>query len=130
MGAGVAKAIADRYPWIAEKIKKSRDYEVIFYGNGTGGLTIGGVYEYAKRHAPYRILNLITQQGYGRDKKRYVSYDAVDLAFKAVKTIIKKSPISIPKIGAGLGGGSWPIIEAIINEHLGDCLVTIWELPK
>lgn len=34
----------------------------------------------------------------------------------------------MPKIGAGLGGGNWEVIEAIINHRLKDHNVTVWEL--
>lgn len=125
MGAGVALQIAKRYPWVAEKFKTTYEWHVGFLSYG-GGLPLGEVFEYAQRDAPYRILNLITQTGYGR-RGKYVSYDAVDKAFVAVKGTIKDQPISIPRIGAGLGGGSWPVIEAIINTHIKS-RVTVWDL--
>jgi O-acetyl-ADP-ribose deacetylase (regulator of RNase III) len=129
MGAGLALQIARRYPWVAEKFKKAHEWEVQF--NGAQHLEMGGVYEYAQRDAPYRILNLITQGAFGRNGK-FVSYDAVDLAFKAVGARIGTSPISIPRIGAGLGGGDWRVIEAIIesliHRDIIKARVTVWDL--
>ena len=127
MGAGVAKQIAKRYPWVATKLREAYEWEVGFHLN-RDGLQMGKIYEYAQRDAPYRILNLITQKTYGR-RGRYVSYDALDDAFRLVQRQIGEAPISIPRIGAGLGGGSWPIIEAIINDCLRDSIVTVWDLP-
>lgn len=127
MGAGVALQIARRYPWVAEKFKETYKWEVGFHGRGDG-LPLGAVYEYSQRDAPYRILNLITQRGYGRDGKRYLSYDALDDAFRAVRKKIGTARLSIPRIGAGLGGGSWVIVAAIIEENFRDSVVTVWDL--
>ena len=74
---------------------------------------------------------------------KYVSYDAIDeamLNLDYVLTIYSEIPfvgnvnkflskdISMPKIGAGLGGGNWNVIEAIINHRLSNHNVTVWEL--
>jgi hypothetical protein len=86
------------------------------------------------------ILNCITQQEYGKDGRRYVSYDAVDDCMKSIaknmmmrnfftgNDSIHNESIHMPKIGAGLGGGEWSIIEAIINHHLKDHQVIIYEI--
>lgn len=125
MGAGVALQIAKRYPWVAEKLRTTYEWHVGFK-TFQGGLPAGEVYEYAQRDAPYRILNIITQVTYGR-KGKHVSYDALDKAFASVKGIVNGQPLSIPRIGAGLGGGAWPIVEAIINHHIKSP-VTVWDL--
>ncbi len=64
-------------------------------------------------------MNLITQENYGKDKRRYVSYDAIDVGFKDIFRSLGDSNkcFSIPKIGAGRGGGNWDIISTIINSH-------------
>lgn len=36
----------------------------------------------------------------------------------------------MPKIGAGLAGGNWDIIEQIINEEIGDVEVRVYVSPK
>lgn len=119
MGAGVAKQIADRYPWVAEGF--------VPILQRCPRLEMGGLYEFPQKREPYRILNIITQDDYGWHR-RYVSYDAVDKAFIAVRERIGDAPISIPRIGAGLGGGSWRIIEAIVEEHLAHNVVTVWTI--
>lgn len=49
---------------------------------------------------------------------RYVNYAAIAKVFTEVfrQVRISKLPVHFPKIGAGLGGGNWDIIEAIIND--------------
>ena len=65
------------------------------------------------------IANCITQEFYGSDGKLYVSYDAIE---KSLTEVLKYADehnmlnITIPMIGAGLGGGNWEIIEKILNK--------------
>jgi O-acetyl-ADP-ribose deacetylase (regulator of RNase III) len=37
--------------------------------------------------------------------------------------------IHIPRIGAGLGGGDWGVIETIINHRCKNVNVIVWDLP-
>ena len=65
------------------------------------------------------IANAITQLSYGRTGERYVNYEAVQKAFNHIAKSVKPGVvIRYPKIGAGLGGGEWDIIAAIIEEEL------------
>ncbi len=68
------------------------------------------------------IINAITQEYYGRDHKRYVSYNAIADAMSRINLIAKLGlkEVAMPKIGAGLAGGNWNIIEAIIESELKD----------
>ena len=83
-------------------------------------------------HAPTpRIIgNVITQSRYGREPGvRYIDYDALARGITRVDqfaessqngTIDIGSPIeavAMPRIGAGLGGGDWEVISAIIEQH-------------
>jgi hypothetical protein len=64
------------------------------------------------------VISGITQQFYGKDGKRYVNY--VDLAKCFDEAIGVASAydysLNFSKIGAGLGGGDWNIIEQLIND--------------
>ena len=113
MGSGVAKALRDKYPEIYEPYRKycqeSKISEIlgkIFCHSISQSLCIG---------------NAITQEYYGRDGRKYVSYDALDRVFRQISEfpgleILQK--IHMPKIGSGLGGGNWKVVEAIANHHL------------
>ena len=77
------------------------------------------------------IINAITQLNYGKDGRRYVSYDAIDDCMRGINDWLPKNEIcsiSIPRIGAGLGGGNWKVIEQIISERLWFHEVTVWDL--
>ena len=72
------------------------------------------------------IINAFTQEYYGNDKNvRYVSYDAMDIAFKNIgiyysrPNISNKEPIvRFPLIGAGRGNGNWNVIREIILANI------------
>jgi O-acetyl-ADP-ribose deacetylase (regulator of RNase III) len=63
------------------------------------------------------IANAITQEYFGTDR-RHVNYAAIAKVFMEVFRQAKTTDLEVhfPKIGAGLGGGDWDIIEAIIND--------------
>lgn len=106
MGAGVAKAIKQTYPFAYETYRKSYEND---------GLELGQVQIVKCRNRT--IINAITQKNYGRDGLRYVSYDAISNCFAALEEILYGETIAMPKIGAGLAGGNWNIIEAIIEAE-------------
>lgn len=121
MGSGVALAVKEKYP---EAYRVYRQY-------CEDEPNILGHYMFVAVSPTLAIANLITQSSFGRDPNvRYVSYDAVDDAFKDLSQIAKNSnlTIHIPKIGAGLGNGDWNVISAIIESRCKDRKVICWEL--
>lgn len=60
------------------------------------------------------IVNAYTQFNWGRDLK----LDALRRCFRAIKSDFAGKRIAYPKIGAGLAGGDWNVISAIICEEL------------
>lgn len=123
MGSGVALAVKQKYP---EAFEEYRKYCEAFSDQYLPGDTVSYLHEPTNT----KILNAITQDSYGRSGVRYVSYDAVDSVFSEVSRLYERdTPINFPKIGAGLGGGEWSVISAIIKHHLKDFTnVTCWEL--
>ena len=119
MRSGIAKEVRERFP-LAYDI-----YEELYK---TYGLPMGST-QYCIITKNLCIVNAITQEYYGRDGKRYMSYDAVQLAFKdiydkCVKAFsnYEKIVLVFPKIGAGLGGGDWEIIKTIIDQTVPDTI--------
>ncbi|MFA5490042.1 MAG: hypothetical protein WC284_12615 [Candidimonas sp.] len=63
------------------------------------------------------FFNIIGQDGYGRDGRRYVRYDALVDAFEKIDTMLETpTEVAMPLLGSGLGGGKWSIVSAIIEE--------------
>lgn len=106
MGAGIARQIATRYPeaLVADIATPYGDVSKL----GTISVWAGPT---------FAIVNGYTQFRYGRDR-RQVDYAAVRRVFEAVRTRFPGQRIAYPRIGAGLAGGDWPTIAAIIDEVL------------
>jgi O-acetyl-ADP-ribose deacetylase (regulator of RNase III) len=122
MNSGVAKYVREKYPNVYK-------YYIDEYKNKT--LKLGNAYRYAVSDNLF-VWNAVTQEFYGNDKLRYVSYDAVESCFSKINNFVTAFPefnqsINIPMIGSGLGGGNWNIIKAIIEETV-IVPVTVWVL--
>jgi O-acetyl-ADP-ribose deacetylase (regulator of RNase III) len=110
MGAGIAPLIKGRFP---EAFTVYRE-EYLRRGEG---LPTGLLIPVASRGKV--ILNLITQQGYGRDKSvLYADYEGIRHAMAAVDAYVEPgAAVAMPLIGAGLANGKWSIISRIIAEE-------------
>ena len=120
MGAGVALAIKNKWPEVYN------DYRQQYQDTG---LHLGQVQPVVVGQG-LMVWNAITQQTYGNDGRRYVSYDAIAECFEKLNDQIATMPsiqsrIHIPKIGAGLAGGDWDVISTIIHSVV-DYPVTVW----
>lgn len=111
MGSGVAKIIRDKYPEAYETYR----YQYLLENK----LEMGSLIIVPCNNKV--IINAITQEFFGSDGQRYVSYNAVDDAMQRINKFSqdnKITEVAMPQIGAGLGGGSWKVIEAIIENRL------------
>lgn len=119
MNSGVAKAIRERWPIVYEDyIEHDR-----IKGLRPGDITITHLDDYKW------VVNAMTQDYYGYDGKRYVSYDAVRDCFRNLHKIIGDGEsVALPKIGSGLGGGDWAVIEKIIEEEMPNNEVAVYVL--
>lgn len=76
------------------------------------------------------IANLLAQHGYRRpDNPVPLDYAALDQGLEAVAVFAGREGMSIhlPKIGAGLAGGDWDRIAALIDRRLAGHDVTVYE---
>jgi len=111
MGAGIAKEIKKRFPNAYEAdtnhTQKGDKSKLGFY--------TWSIYETINAKE-FFIINAYTQYNYGKGK--HIDYAAIKNVFKLIACNFPTSIIGYPKIGAGLAGGDWSIIEKIINEEL------------
>lgn len=127
MGSGIAKSIREQWPavWTAY-----RDAVPSTAGNGQRHL---GKLIMVRVEPELWVANIVGQQYYGKDRTvRYTSYDALDEGFQKLELWLLETDflcedIHHPLIGCGLGGGKWPVVEAIISTNLGDD-TTLWVL--
>lgn len=123
MGSGVAKALRDRYPQVWEQYKLRcsafSDQELL------------GQAQLVQVSSELYVANLFGQRFYGRESRRYTSYDALDEALKTVAWMLSSREMRPhqchhPLIGCGLGGGNWSVVKALIQQHLPNS--TLWVL--
>jgi len=77
------------------------------------------------------VANMVAQRGYRRSKLGLpLDYDALMKCLGALNAAAfqRKAPIHMPKIGTGLAGGDWSVIEPMVGTMAVD--VTVYELEK
>ena len=116
MGSGIAPQIKNAFP---------EAYEVDCKTNKGDMLKLGTI-SYTEHTSPI-VVNLYGQFGYGNKKLGLpdVDYDALRSSFKLMKQKFSGKTFGGPKVGSGLAGGSWQIIEKIIEEEMRGEYVTI-----
>lgn len=112
MGSGIALEIKNRFPGA---------YEIYRETYLKHGLPLGMIIPYFDDSGKI-IINAVTQNLFGRDGSRFVSYDAVAECCGQIREgfkVLLEPPkrMYFPLIGAGLGGGSWPVISEIIKSE-------------
>ena len=122
MGGGIAKAIRLHFPkaYAADLTTAPGDRDKL----GTYSATT------VVRHGhELTVVNAYTQyhfQGTGV----LVDYPALRQVFSAIAEAFAGTRIGYPKIGAGLAGGDWAVIAAIIDEELAGEDHTLVMLPR
>ena len=109
MQAGIAKSIQDAFPeaYLADCATASGERAKL--GTFSSALVVRGDYQFT-------VVNAYTQFGY--QGAGNADYEAIQQVFAAIAANFHGLRIGYPMIGAGLGGGNWAVIEAIIERAL------------
>lgn len=110
MGSGIALTIKTKYPAAFEAYSKSE-------------MTLG-TFSVATLEDGKKIVNLIGQQFYGGDGKRYVDYEAIYSGLETLKIVLESAvsegrqySLAVPyKMASDRAGGSWAIVEAMLKD--------------
>lgn len=118
-GSGVAYGMSQNH-------KKSRDQYFSKFGHG--GWKLGEV-QFVESESKI-IANCATQLEYLPRGVCHADYPSIKEAMIKVKefAISNNGTVAIPKIGAGLAGGDWDTIKAILEEVFNDYDVVVYEL--
>lgn len=110
MGKGIALAIKQQFPeaYRADCATAKGDEAKL------GTISIA---EILRSDFKFIIVNGYTQLHW-RGTGVKVDYDAIRSVMRMVKQRFAGKRIGYPKIGAGLAGGDWQVISAIIDEEL------------
>lgn len=131
MGSGVAKIIKERYPKAYQRYRN--EYEQ-FHRLQLGHVIPVPCGDRINDPHNYKIIvNAITQDFYGRDGSRYVSYDAVAECMSTINKFFEVygiDEVAMPQIGAGLGGGDWNVLSAIIESELKNVRPVVYILEQ
>lgn len=122
MGSGIAKQIRARWPEVYENYSRVVDFDM--FGKAQ-------ILYIEDANIPRQcVVNLFAQQTYGYDDNRYTSYDAFWMCLNDLRLQIPEgSTIAFPyKIGCGLGGANWEVIEKMIDVVFKDYGVFIYKL--
>jgi len=119
-GSGVAGQIAKKWP-------VAKDYYLASHVDGYG---LGSV-QMVPIGTNKWVANCRTQKAYLPRGICHADYSAIESAMMSLREYAEtfnNSSIAIPKIGAGLAGGDWAIIERIINYIFDNYDITVYEL--
>lgn len=121
MGGGVAWHVRDQFPEAYDQYRQQYlDQGELALGTIIPVETNGRI-----------IVNAVTQQHFGAPPARYVSYDAVSVAMAAVDAWCRENgyaEFAMPRIGAGLGGGDWQVIESVVECAVTHTQVWVYDL--
>lgn len=118
-GAGFVIAVSNRWRYPEDRYRAMPDYQ------------LGTVMVLEVEQNIY-VANMIAQHGVRADAagKPPVRYDALKEALSRLNTIAEgmNATVHMPRIGAGLAGGDWSIIEQCIEKNV-HVPVTVYDLP-
>ena len=122
MGAGIAKVIKAAFP-------QAYEADLATPRGDRAKLGTCSFAEIERDGTPLIVVNAYTQFDW-RGSGPKVDYDAVRSSMRWIKKHHTGKRIGLPKIGAGLAGGEWPTIAAILEEELGGENVTLVEFKS
>lgn len=123
-GAGFAREVRKKWPNVEDDFKAWVAEE--------GGLRLGRVH-FSDLGANLAIASMVAQHGYGPSQKPRIRYQALEACLDAVRdsALSRGAAVHAPRIGAGQAGGSWPVIEELIDDILvrQGVKVIVYDLP-
>lgn len=120
MGSGVARIVRDDH---------FEAYRFYVEQYDEHGLKLGDV-QFVPANGKI-IINAVTQHLYGKTGDRFVNYEAVANCMYTINRELRAegaTQVAMPQIGAGLGGGDWRVIEAIIESEMTDVEPVVYVL--
>lgn len=124
--SGVAGQIRKKYP------KVYKEYMDYCKGKDHPHTLMGDVQAVEVGEKKY-VANIFSQLNYGYDGQRYTSYDSLYNGLLHIKSAAKKEGLSVALpfgIGCGLGGGSWHVVYAMIEDIFQNYEATIYKLEE
>lgn len=125
-GKGFVLAISKR--WAAPE----QAYQRLF---GGGAAPVLGEVQFVSVGAQLQVVNMIAQHGVRRANAKApppIRYDALRTALARVaqEALAQAASVHMPRIGCGLAGGQWALVEPIIEQTLIEAAIptTVYDL--
>jgi O-acetyl-ADP-ribose deacetylase (regulator of RNase III) len=123
-GKGFAQALRRKWPQLHESF--------INWAVKGDTLSLGNVH-FEFIHERCVVASMVSQRGFGPSARARLSYAALESCLREVSRYSREHGASIhmPRIGCGAGGGSWELVEELINETLlaMGIPVSVYDLP-
>lgn len=124
-GAGFTGAISQRWPQPEEAYRHA-------FRRGTALLGTVDLVP-VDLNVDISVANMVAQRGWGSGSRR-VDYEALRRCLDFLRRLIARrglvASIHMPRIGTGLGGGSWEDVGPLVEECLRELDVTVYDLPE
>lgn len=123
MGSGVAKVVREKFPEAFKRYKDMCDH----FSPEERERLLGEVQ--GVRCGDTVVLNAFTQEDFGAG--RQIDYEAMFQVLEELNDRALRagwSHVAMPRIGAGLGGGNWRIIETMIEETSTNYQPVVYDL--
>ena len=130
MGSGVAKQIRDKWPRVYDS------YVSYCYDYIACTRELLGECQLVQINDNQHVANLFGQNYYGRDGKRYTSYDGIYDALTSLAaqmTDNKMESLALPyNMSSCLGGADWKVILTMIESvfKYTNITIEIWQLEQ
>lgn len=116
-GAGVSGPIGEMWPSAKNEYLTRR-------------VRILGTVQFVPQDSQLTVVNMISQKGVRRwgQVRPPIRYDALESCLDKLRTevLLSHGSVHMPKIGSGLAGGRWDVIEEIVNRVLHDVPVFVY----
>jgi Zn-dependent peptidase ImmA (M78 family)/O-acetyl-ADP-ribose deacetylase (regulator of RNase III) len=124
-GAGFSRQVSKKWPQAQLKFK---DWVL----GARGEFKLGNTHV-VRVDDSTTVVSLVAQHGFGPSDHPRIRYNALATSLQQVGELANSAGASIhmPRIGAGLAGGSWEVVEEIVEESLcrRGLNVTVYDLP-
>lgn len=109
-------------------------YRLWYRERASNGFALGAVQIVSVGQGLY-VANMVGQRGYRPTSDGPpVRYEAIGAALSALggKALDMDATVHMPRIGCGLAGGRWELVEPLIVKHLVQrgIAVTVYDLPS
>ena len=129
-GRGFVLAVSSR--WYQPEAAYRRWHRTGFNEQGEP-FRLGNI-QYQRVEPQLYVVNMLAQAGYLKGRSRLeapaaIRLDALEACLEQLARLAcqLEASVHMPRIGTGLGGGSWDLIEPVIDRQLKALVVTVYD---